>query len=642
MRRGASSSSVAREHRIAHPNYTRFSNVVESLRVADSLCESSVQAAPEAVAAGDHLTYTIELHGEITPLPNVILLDPIPSGTTFDGFISNPVTATFNTGANQIEWNGPLAANPAPITITFRVAVNNTGWISSRLITNTVSIHNGLNVITRSVGTWYEGFDLSSSRKEVNRASAVLGDVITYSLHVQTTSPASGTVMLRDPLPAHTRYVTDSLSATSGTAAYANGVISWTGHLTPHTGVYANTTNAYQWGDSRGNGRVPGVKYDWIEIENTGRPFAFNNVDNDGCYHTAFPFDFTYYTDVYTKAGISTNGTLYFPPYYNGVLYPMSPDNAPIPGTNSYLGYSFGRFMAPFWDDLYLPPGWIYYQIFGEAPHRQVVYEFAHVSRRAGATQPGDTGTFEMIVYEESNAILMQYKDVDFGNSAFDHGASATVGIQDSPELGMQYSYNEPAISDRLAILYVPPQQSITYTANFAEVTFAVTPEMVLPDRTPITNTATITSSLGQTLTREAVTLYGAPDFSTSYKTVDRAQVQPCDSILYQVHVNNTGPVDGLVQLTDHVLQEPYIYFWWSSLSYPYGLGHEYSHGIDWTGTVPAHSSATIQYGVYVNCNVTHGQTFVNTALLTDVVAGLVYQPTATITVYKPADLYLD
>ena len=476
MLRGASSLSGARAHRIATPNYTRFSNIVESRRVADSLCESTVQATPEAVTAGDHITYTIELHGEITPLPNVILLDPVPSGTTFDGFITKPANATFNNSANQVEWTGPLTASPDPITITFRVAVNNTGWINSRLITNTVSIHNGLNVTTRAVGTWYDGFDLSSSRKEVNRASAIVGDVITYSLRVQTTSPASGAVMLRDPLPAHTRYVAGSLSATSGTATYANGVISWAGQLTPHIGVYTNTTNDYQWGDSLGNGKVPGVTYDWIEIEKTGRRFAFNNVDNDGCYHTAFPFDFTYFTQVYTKAAISTNGTLYFPPYYNGVLYPMSPDNAPIPGSNSYLGYSFGRFMAPFWDDLYLPPGWIYYEIFGEAPHRQVVYEFAHVSRRDGATRPGDTGTFEMIVYEDSNAILMQYKDVDFGNAAFDHGASATVGIQDSFELGVQYSYNEPAISDRLAILYVPPQRTITYTANFADVTFAVTP----------------------------------------------------------------------------------------------------------------------------------------------------------------------
>ena len=622
-------------------DYTLFSNTVESLRVADSLCESSVQATPEAVVADDRITYTIELDGEITSLPNVILLDPIPGGTTFDGFISNPAHATFNNSANRVEWNGPLAANPAPITITFRVAVNHTGWIGSRLITNTVSIHNGLNVMTRAVGTWYEGFDLSSSRKEVNRASAIVGDVITYSLRVQTTSPASGTVTLRDPLPTHTQYVTHSLNATSGTAAYANGVISWTGQLTPHTGVYTNTTDDYHWGDSRGHGSVPGVKYDWIEIEHTGRRFAIYNVDKDGCYHTAFPFDFTYYTQVYTKAAISANGTLYFPPYYHGVLYPMSPDNAPIPGTNSYSGYSFERFIAPFWDDLYLLPGWVYYQILGEAPHRQVVYEFAHVSRRAGAAQPGNTGTFEMIVFEDSNAILMQYKDVDFGNAAFDRGASATVGVQDSSAKGTQYSYDSPAISDRLAILYVPPRRSITYTANFADITFAVTPDVVLPDRTPITNTVTLTSSLGQTITREAATLYGAPDFSTSYLTSRQSIVQFGDTIDYDLHVINSSSVDGLLQLTDVVEQEPLLYYWSGSLDYPFGYGTDTNGVVEWIGLVPAMSSANIHFGAYVNFDPRGQPPISNTATLKNITTGAVHQRSVILDHPQLADLFV-
>ena len=112
--------------------------------------------------------------------------------------------------------------------------------------------------------------------------------------------------------------------------------------------------------------------------------------------------------------------------------------------------------------------------------------------------------------------------------------------------------------------------------------------------------------------------LYGAPDFSTSYKTVDHISVSPSDSPLYTLHINNTGPVDGLVKLADNVAQEPYLYFWYSSLSYPYGIGHEYDYGIDWTGVVPAHSTALIHYGVYVDNTVTHGQSFVNTALITD------------------------
>ena len=110
----------------------------------------------------------------------------------------------------------------------------------------------------------------------------------------------------------------------------------------------------------------------------------------------------------------------------------------------------------------------------------------------------------------------------------------------------MQYSYNTPSISDRLAILVVPPNHSITYTANFADITFAVTPNVVLPDRTPITNTATISSSVGQVVTREITSLYGAPDFSTSYKRVVQSIfVQPSDTVQYEVHVINNGPVDG-------------------------------------------------------------------------------------------------
>ena len=48
---------------------------------------------------------------------------------------------------------------------------------------------------------------------------------------------------------------------------------------------------------------VPGVKYDWIEIKETGERYQFNNPDNDGCYHTAFPFDFTFYTSGLYQSG---------------------------------------------------------------------------------------------------------------------------------------------------------------------------------------------------------------------------------------------------------------------------------------------------------------------------------------------------
>ncbi len=406
------------------------SNVNESLHLLESWCESSLQAPPAAAAPGDYITYTLELHGDVSPLPNVILLDPIPGGTTFAGFIGDPSGGSFNAAGNQVEWQGPLSANPQPITITFSVRVNTTGWIAGQFITNTMIIHKGLNVLERSASTWIDAFDLSSSGKRVSRESAVIGDALTYTVRVQTTASMSDTATLIDPIPLNTQYLTGSLTSTLGTASYSAGKIIWNGQLMLHTAVYTNTSGDYQWGDSQGNGVIPGVKYNWVEIKDTGERYQFAEPDNEGCYHTAFPFDFTFYTSVYTKAAVSINGTLYFIDDWTGVTYDMSPDNSPLPGSNFYRGYSFGHFIAPFWDDLYMLPGRIYHQVFGVAPNRTVVIEFDNVTRRDGSANPGQPGSFEMIVFEGSSAIQFQYKDVDFGNPTFNNGASASIGMQ--------------------------------------------------------------------------------------------------------------------------------------------------------------------------------------------------------------------
>ncbi len=185
----------------------------------------------------------------------------------------------------------------------------------------------------------------------------------------------------------------------------------------------------------------------------------------------------------------------------------------------------------------------------------------------------------------------------------------------------------------------MPPNHAIAYTANFADITFAVTPDRVLPDRTPITNTATISSSAGQVVTREIVSLYGAPDFSTSYKRVAPSVVWPGDIVHYEIHVINTGPVDGPVQLSDEMPYGPDLYFESEYFNFPFGRGDYQNGTLTWKGVVPANSSATISYGAYIGFSTTHGLSVVNTATLTDVLSSQVYQPAATVTVSKPADL---
>jgi len=619
---------------------TVVSNVNESMHLLESLCESSLQAAPDSVAPGERITYTIGLRGEVNPLPNVILLDPIPDGTTFDGFVGNPSGASYNAIDDQVEWHNPLPASPAPITITFSVRVNTTGWMNARLITNTLFIHNGLNVITRSTGTWLDAFDLSPSFKQVDAAEITAGYRLTYHLRVATTSPAGGSASLSDPVPFAVDYIADTLTATHGTTAYANGVITWSGELTPHLQAYTNTSGDYQWGDSLGNGAVPGVKYDWIEIAQTGQPYGFFSPDNDRCYHAAFPFDFHFYDLHRTTASISTNGTMYFPNTNGYTNYRMGWENLPIPSDYNYEGYAINRFIAPLWDDLYILPGWIYYQQFGTAPNRTVVIEFANVSRHADEAHPGETGSFEMIFYEGSSAIQFQYKDVNFDNPLYDKGASATVGVQGSATSGIQYSYNSPSLSDRLAILFVPPDQTITYTGDYVDISYIVALGRLYPDRTPIVNTATITSAFGQVITREAVSLYRVPDLSASYKTVDRPIARPGEEVTYTIYADNTAVVPGIGEITDQLpAGTTYVS---GSLTSPEGYGHYADGLVYWRLLVPPHSRIPISFRATINGDVSHRQVITNTAVITMADYNIVHDSSAPVRVDKPADLFVE
>jgi hypothetical protein len=174
----------------------------------------------------------------------------------------------------------------------------------------------------------------------------------------------------------------------------------------------------------------------------------------------------------------------------------MGPHNQPIPGNPQA---SIRGYIAPFWDDLFLRPGRMWYMVVGTAPHRRLVIEYSRTSRLGPHNELGTPGEFEVILDETTSIITLQYRDADFGHADVDFGASATVGIQDTVEHGLQYSYNMPSLSNELAIVYVPPQQTYTTTAHSAEVRFAAS---LAPDQLPIVNTATIMDSFGTIIQR--------------------------------------------------------------------------------------------------------------------------------------------
>lgn len=202
-----------------------------------------------------------------------------------------------------------------------------------------------------------------------------------------------------------------------------------------------------------------GPTHDWLEISGTGTP-ALTNSDDSWVGNIDIGFFFNYYGTDYSQLAISNNGLL----FSGGTTWEYI--NEEIRNSPSVHG-----FIAPYWDDIVT---WgsadaIYYKTLGTAPNRMFVAEWNDNQHYHSSTSGI---TFEVILYEGSNNIKFQYKDVDFGtvsgavggdNPPYNNGGSATVGIEGpTGNDGLQYSFNEQVIDPGLAILFKFPQYAGT------------------------------------------------------------------------------------------------------------------------------------------------------------------------------------
>ncbi len=577
--------------------YNLNSNKVEAYRLRDDFCNSTVRTDQSVIQPGTHIVYTIELHSDITWLDFAQVIDPLPAGTSFDGFIGNASGASYDDGLRQIKWRGQIISRQDPIRFSFAVYAPLECWHDGQTITNTANFNDGLgHSFTRSSVTTFKVFDLSASTKTVDRARAASGDELRYTIHLHDASEQGYSVYIRDDFPSHTTYVPGSLTATQGTVYTLPDRIEWGGDL-PYTATHTNTSGDYEWGDSLGRGVVPGVKYDWVEISETGTQMGFYGPDSGKCYPVPIPFGFNFYGTYCTQAGVQIDGSLYFPAADEAGIYP-GPNNQPIPHANAHLN----RFIALLWDDLYQWPGGIYYQVLGTAPNRRVVIEYSRFSRLESETQPGETGDFEIVLYEGSSAIELQYKAVDFGNPLYDFGASATVGIQNSPAQGVQYSYNTSSLANELAILFLPPGQSVDHPVYDTDVAFRVQVQDVPTVNTWITNTVIVPNLYGMFYQRSASTLINTIDLNASSKTIDPPTASAGDAVTYTISLVNTGTFTATTTITDP-LPTGITYLSGSSTvdGVPIKLYDTASNSIKWTDAVKAAGTVTLRYKATLN-----------------------------------------
>ena len=184
--------------------------------------------------------------------------------------------------------------------------------------------------------------------------------------------------------------------------------------------------------------RIEEVPFEWIDATqgtNTGI------TGDDAFVEIPIGFPFAFYAVDRTTVKVSSNGYLVFGA--GGREF----SNTPLPSSATPNGV-----IAPYWDDLNpAVGGTVYYLLEGTAPNRSLTIEWNGVPYYSD----GGSTTFEVTLYEGSDDFEFRYLDVEMGVPS-DSGGSATVGIEgDAGQLGLQYSFNEPAVFNQTALRVV-------------------------------------------------------------------------------------------------------------------------------------------------------------------------------------------
>lgn len=205
----------------------------------------------------------------------------------------------------------------------------------------------------------------------------------------------------------------------------------------------APNAEGYQLIDSA---ELNGPEFRFIDISETGKRL---NLSDDGSEEIRFGFGFEFYGKTYYTAHVSANGYISFGNSDNG----YNPQGLAIPQVAGTPGWQTPPFIAPWFDDLDpSADGAVYWEVQGVAPNRRVVVHW----RVAHHDDPSAKFEFEVTLYQGSNRILFQYNKSVVGNSTLSLGASATVGIQADDTVGINYSANQPLLTEGLAIGMAP------------------------------------------------------------------------------------------------------------------------------------------------------------------------------------------
>jgi hypothetical protein len=181
----------------------------------------------------------------------------------------------------------------------------------------------------------------------------------------------------------------------------------------------------------------------FINISGTGTNLP-GFLDDESEHNIAIPA-FTFNGVMYTFARVGMNGVIVLGSATGEVVW----YNEAMPSTANTAG---NIYLAPFWDDLDVQSSpTIKTQTVGSV----FIIQYTNATHYAIGTTTNSI-TFQVQLNLTTGAITFVYSDVVFGNSAYDYGRDATIGIQMSSSRAVMYSNFTSSLANGQSITLIP------------------------------------------------------------------------------------------------------------------------------------------------------------------------------------------
>ena len=264
---------------------------------------------PVAVPGVDNLTYTITYANPSgSTIPNAIVSDTLPTGTTFVSASPAPTSAPAVGAAGTVTWNlGSLAAGASG---TLTVTVATTAGMTGTQVTNTATLTNDVTAAIQASATSELRKPDVRITKTASTASLIPGQAFSYTVTVQNVGNYQATgVVVTDTLPSYitsTSHGASPIVVNVGTLAAGasqtitiNAVVSSTGvpagvHTLVNT---AQVVDAYDSTPRTATATVTVTATPVLTLTETATPSAqrvvYVDVDNGGTWSTIPAVSFT-------------------------------------------------------------------------------------------------------------------------------------------------------------------------------------------------------------------------------------------------------------------------------------------------------------------------------------------------------------